>query len=155
MTSSSNYKENYTMRVQKESDRMDKDDPVIMSDSLQLKYVTSKSQDKPVSKVADTNNDSRQQYVANKDLALNINSLSENNMVNVQLNYNINQALDLESCDGNFQAISLYGSMKHLVSDIKNAKDSLTRMCKYILGKFIDGDKANSIKDLESFSKTV
>ena len=126
-----------------------------MSNSLQLKYVTFKSQDKPVSKAANTNNDSRQQYVANKDLALNTNSLLGNNMVNVQLNYNINQALDLESWNGNFQAISLHGSIKHLASDIKNVKDSLTRTCKYILGKFIDGNKANSIKNLEGVSKTV
>jgi len=39
--------------------------------------------------------------------------------------------------------------MEHLASNIKNIKESLIRMCKYILGKSIDGDKANKIKDLK------
>jgi len=41
----------------------------------------------------------------------------------------------------------------HLVSDIKNIKDSLIRMRKYILGKAIEGNKANSIKDLKGIGK--
>ena len=49
-------------------------------------------------------------------------------MVNIQLNYNIDQALDPESWNGDFHAISLYGSMKHLASDTKIIKNSLTRM---------------------------
>jgi len=76
-------------------------------------------------------------------------------MVNIQLNYDINQALDPEFWDGNFQAISSHGSMEHLVSDIKNIKESLTRMHKYILSKSIDNDKANNIKDLEGIGKTA
>jgi len=60
-----------------------------------------------------------------------------------------------ESWDGNFQAISLYGSMEHLASDVKNIKDSLIRMCKYILGKTIDGNKANNIKDLKGVGKAA
>ena len=76
-------------------------------------------------------------------------------MFNMQLNYNINQALDPKFWDGNFQAISLYGSMEHLASDIKNIKDLLIRMHKYILGKFIEGNRANSIKDLKDVSKVA
>jgi len=45
--------------------------------------------------------------------------------------------------------------MKHLASDIKNIKDLLIRMRKYILGKFIEDDKANSIKDLEDVGKAA
>jgi len=63
--------------------------------------------------------------------------------------------LDPESWDGNFHAISLHGSMEHLASDIKNIKDSLFRMCKYTLGKVIEGDKANSVKDLEGVGKAA
>ena len=39
--------------------------------------------------------------------------------------------------------------MENLASDVKNIKDSLIRMHKYILGKSIDSDKANSIKNLK------
>ena len=41
---SSECNENYAMRVQRKSDRMVKDNHVAPSDSLQLKYITSKSQ---------------------------------------------------------------------------------------------------------------
>ena len=70
-------------------------------------------------------------------------------MFNVQLPYNINQALDPESWDSNFRAISIHGSMEHLASDISNIKESLGRIQKYILGKTIESDNANNIKDLE------
>ena len=76
-------------------------------------------------------------------------------MFNVQLSYDINQALDLESWDGEFRAVSLHGSMEHLVSDVKNIKDSLRRMGRYIKGKSIIDNNANSIKDLDSVGKAV
>ena len=76
-------------------------------------------------------------------------------MVNIQLNYNIDQALDPKSWDGDFRAISLHGSMEHLVSDTKIIKNSLTRMRKYILSKSINEGKANSVKDLKSVGKAV
>lgn len=70
-------------------------------------------------------------------------------MFNIQLPYDIDQALDSESWDSNFHAISLHGSMEHLVSDIKHIKESLRKMQKYIFNKSIKGDKANDVKDLE------
>jgi len=45
--------------------------------------------------------------------------------------------------------------MEHLASDVKNIKDSLSRMCKYILGKSIDGDKANEVQDLKNVGKSA
>ena len=76
-------------------------------------------------------------------------------MFNIQLNYNINQALNLESWDGNFQIILLYELVEHLVSNIKNIKESLGRMQKYILDKIIKGNNANSIKDFKGIGKVV
>jgi len=49
-------------------------------------------------------------------------------MFNIQLNYDINQALDLEEWDGNFHTILLYKAMEYLAPDIKNIKDFLYRM---------------------------
>jgi len=57
----------------------------------------SKSQNDQVSKVADSSKVAGQQHVTNKKPVLNINLPSGNNIVNVQLNYDINQALDPES----------------------------------------------------------
>jgi len=86
---------------------------------------------------------------------LNNNCVDNGNMFNVQLQYNINQALDPESWDSNFRAISLHGSMEHLASDISNIKESLGRIQKYILSKTIEGDQANNIKNLKGISKAV
>ena len=76
-------------------------------------------------------------------------------MVNIQLNYDINQALDVKSWDSKFHAISLHGSMKYLVFDVKNIKDLLSRICKYILGKSINDNKTNNVKDLEGIGKVA
>ena len=51
--SSSECDEEYSARVQWESDNMVEDDQVTLSDSLQLEYVTPKSQGIQVSKVTD------------------------------------------------------------------------------------------------------
>ena len=84
-------------------------------------------------------NNMGQQHVIYDTLALNSNNVViDNNMFNIQLQYDINQTLDPESWDSNFHAISLYGSMKHLVSNIKNIQVSLDRMQKYIFGKAIE-----------------
>jgi len=45
--------------------------------------------------------------------------------------------------------------MEHLALDIKNIKESLIRMRIDILGKFIDGNNANNVKDLEGIGMAV
>ena len=45
--------------------------------------------------------------------------------------------------------------MKHLAFNIKNIKESLHRMQKYILGKTIKGNNANSIKNLKGIDKVA
>ena len=75
------------------------------------------------------------------------------NIINIQLNYNINQALDQDSWNEDFKAISLHEAMEHLASDIKNIKESLVRMKKYIQGKSIEDNKVNNIEDLKDISK--
>ena len=49
----------------------------------------------------------------------------------------------------------MYRLIEHLASDIKNIKKSLFRIEKYILGKGIDSNKTNEIKDLEGLGKVV
>ena len=45
--------------------------------------------------------------------------------------------------------------MEHLSSDIKNIKDFLHRMGKYIKDKSINNSNPNNIKDLEDVGKVV
>ena len=82
-------------------------------------------------------------------------TLNCENMVNIHLNYDPDKALDPESWDGNFHAVSLHGFMEHLASDALNIKESLTRMQKYIAGKSIDNNKANDVKVLNGMGKVI
>ena len=91
-------------------------------------------------------------YIRNKEPTCNI---YKNNIFNIQLDYNINQARDSDSWNGNFQVISLHGFMKHLVLNLQNIKVFLTRMQKYILSKAIEGDNANNINDLQDVGKVA
>jgi len=45
--------------------------------------------------------------------------------------------------------------MEHLVLDIKNIKETLGKIQKYVLSKTIESSKANDIKNLEGFGKVV
>ena len=75
-------------------------------------------------------------------------------MFNINLDYDINQALDPEKWDGKFYATSLHRAMKYVVSDIKNIKDSFWRMSKYIRSKAINNN-SNNCKDLEGVGKVL
>ena len=108
-----------------------------------------------VSKVSDLPSDVRLQHVNNTQPTLNNCGTEDENMFNIQLSYDINQALNPEFWDGNFRAILIHSSMEHLASNINNIKESLGRIQKYILGKTIERDNANNIKDLEGVGKAV
>jgi len=76
-------------------------------------------------------------------------------MLNIQLNYNPDQALDPDSWDGNFHTVSFYGATEHMPSDMLNFKESLSRMHKYMLDKAIKSDSANDIEDLNGMGKAL
>ena len=91
--------------------------------------------------VTDKDSASESQYVCNKTPALkkvpksydkdkgrtinetNLNLLE--NMINIQLPYDINQAIESNIWNGNFHLVSLHSSIEHLVSDAKNIKELL------------------------------
>jgi len=155
-SSSNKNKKLYLDCMQRESNKMVQDEPTTTSDNLQLEYATSERQTLNVSKMADISPNMRIEYVHNAALTY-VNSTTDNNndTINIQLNYDVNQALDQDLWDSEFRAISLHGSIEHLSSDIKNIKELLSRMEKYILGKGIDGSKANNIKDFEGLGKAA
>jgi len=45
--------------------------------------------------------------------------------------------------------------MEHMPSDMLNFKESLSRMCKYMLGKAIESNGANDVEDLNSMGKAL
>ena len=126
-----------------------------MTDSPQIEYTTLSSQPCLVSKVTNSSSNTRLQYVVNTQPTLNNNCADDGNMFNVQLQYDVNQALDPKSWNSNFRTILFHSSIEHLATDISNIKESLERIQKYILGKAIKGDKANNIKNLKDIGKVV
>ena len=84
---SSDCEEEYHIRVKRESNRIDEDNPVASAGSIQIEYTTQEGQNGQVSKAANNTNNVCQQCMSNKNLALN--QPSRNNMFNIQLNYNI------------------------------------------------------------------
>ena len=157
LSSSSNKSEElYLDRMQRESNKMNQNEPVATSDSIQLEYMTLERQNHSVSKAVDTPSNMRMKHMQNIAPSL-VNNIAENNndIINIQLNYDINWALDQDLWNSKFRAIFLHGLIEHLGSNIRNIKELLFRMEKYILSKYIDGSKANNIKDLEGLGKAV
>ena len=92
--SSSECGEEYYVWVKRESNRINEDKPITSIGSIQIEYVTQKRKNDQVSKISDNTNNASNQRVPNEDL---VSSLpSSNNMFNVQLSYDIDQALDPE-----------------------------------------------------------
>jgi len=152
--------EEYAVRVKRDSDMVVEDDHIVKSNGvsslgtqINIEYSSPSSQQGLVSQAANDNTSSSQQRVSNEDPPLNQSSGS--NVFNIQLNYDPNQALDPDSWDGNFHAVSLHGSVEHLASDALNIKESLSRMRKYILGKTIENNGANDVKDFKDMGKSL
>ena len=82
------------------------------------------------------------------------NSHSEN-IVNVQILYDINQATEPDIWDGNFHSVSLHSSMEHFISDANNIRESLHCMMKYILNKTVERDKANDVNNFKDLDKAA
>ena len=56
---------------------------------------------------------------------------------------------------GNFQSISLYGSIKHITLDLKNIKQSLNYMAKYISNKKVNPKTSNDLEDFNGIGDVV
>jgi len=76
------------------SDRIDEDKPVNSIGSIKVEYVSQKGQKDQVSKVTDNTNNILQQHVSNEVLASS--TTSSNSMFDIQLSYDVDQALDSE-----------------------------------------------------------
>jgi len=152
--------EEYNVQVARESG-MDIDDEHVTESNIVLtldtqiisEKATLKCQFDQFSQVANIRPPLSQQRVSNEGSSLN--QSAGPSVLNVQLNYNPDQALDPDSWDGNFHTVLLYGAMEHMPSDVLNFKEFLSRMCKYMLGKAIESDGANDIEDLNGMGKAL
>jgi len=76
-------------------------------------------------------------------------------IINIQISYDPNIPTKPKLWNGSFYPISLHRSIKHIVLDSKNIKNSLNFMAKYITNKQVDSLKANNLKDFHGIGKAV
>ena len=139
-------------------------------ESPALSYETEQEKQSRLSKVTGTSNNTRAQGVnngASSTQSDRVDHVSPNemhgkaprdnddNVINIQIAYDPNTPTEPKLWSGNFQSISLHGSIEHMASDTKSIKDSLNFMAKYISNKKVNLKSANDLKDLDSIGDSV
>ena len=81
--------------------------------------------------------------------------IENNNVINIQLPYDLQALTELELWSGNFYPISLHKSIEHIASDAKNIKDSLNFIARYITNKQVDSFKSNDLEDFNGIDKAI
>ena len=82
-------------------------------------------------------------------------SNNNDNVINIQLSYDLNSPTEPELWSGNFHPISLHGSIEHIALDTKSIKDSLNFMAKYISNKKVNPKNANDLKDFDGIGDSM
>jgi len=84
-----------------------------------------------------------------------VSQTEDDSVINIQLLYDPQAPTEPDLWSGNFHPISLHGSIKQIASDIKNIKDSLNFMARYISNKKVNPSKANELKDFNSMGDSI
>ena len=79
----------------------------------------------------------------------------EEDVINVQIPYDINAPTEPELWSGSFHPISLHGSIEHFASDSKNIKVTLNFLAKYIQNKQVNGNTANDLSDFDGMGDAI
>jgi len=111
------------MELNNDSPDIDLREPI---DSSQLSYKDNTRDDQLVSKAADSNSTENLQRGTPKPRGggspiNNSNSILQDTL-NIQLPYDINQAMDQDAWDGDFHPISIHGLMEHLHPTLRISK---------------------------------
>jgi len=150
---------------------MDVDDKKI-DDSLALSYETDQEKALHISKAAEHQANMRTKHnnlmssnlnpqcVLNKEHQPNTTcstttQMKDNNVINIQLPYDPQVLTEPDLWSGNFHFISLHSSMKYIISDAKNIKDSLNFMARYIANKQVNSSKANDLEGFNSIGESI
>jgi len=142
------------------------------NNSLALPYKTSQKKAIQVSEVANPQTNVMSQYsnpnisnlnpqcVLDDQMASNPTCVqtmhhTDDTVINIQLLYDPSTPMEPKLWGGSFYLILFHGSMEHLASDLKNIKDSLNFMARYISNKQIDSSKSNDLEDFHGIGKAV
>ena len=123
------------------------------SGSPELSYETEQDKAIRLSKAADLETNTRSTAGCNE--ATPINTIHEDDVINIQLPYDPQAPTEPELWSGSFHPVSLHGSLEHLASDAKNVKTSLNILAKYIQGKQVDGNKVNDLEDFDGMGDSI
>ena len=81
--------------------------------------------------------------------------VDDDNDINFQLPYDPNGPTKPNLWSENFQSISLHSSVEHIASDLKNIKQSLNFMAKYISNKKVNPKSSNNLEDFNGIGDAV
>jgi len=76
-------------------------------------------------------------------------------IINIQIPYDLHAPTEPELWSGLFHPISLYRSIEHFASDSKNIKVTLNFLAKYILNKQVNGNMANDLGDFDGMGDAI
>jgi len=79
----------------------------------------------------------------------------EEDVINVQIPYDINAPTEPELWSGLFHPISLHGSIEYFASDSRNIKVTLNFLAKYIQNKQVNGNMANDLGDFDGMGDAI
>jgi len=79
----------------------------------------------------------------------------DDNIFNIQLPYDLNAPMEPNLWSGDFHSISLHSSVKQITSDMKNIKQSLNFMARYISNKNVNLKSSNDLNDFDGIGDAV
>jgi len=143
-------------------------DPLVESPALS--YKDKRDKEIHLRKVAETTNNTRLQsgnnkasttltnhgnHISSDNVQAQSPRINDDNVINIQLPYDSNSPTEPNLWSGNFQSISLYGSVEHIALDLKNIKQSLNFMAKYISNKKVNPKLSNDLEDFNGIGDMV
>ena len=84
-----------------------------------------------------------------------VHDTKDEDVINIQLQYDPYAPTKSELWSGLFHPISLYDSIEQIASDAKNIKNSLNFMARYITNKKVNGNKINDLKEFEGIGDSI
>ena len=79
----------------------------------------------------------------------------EEDVINVQIPYDIDAPTEPKLWSGSFHLISLHGSIEYFALNAKNIKVTLNFLAKYIQNKQVNGFSANDLKDFDGMGDAI
>jgi len=127
------------------------------TESLELSYENTQEKEIRVSMAANqqTNQQAPTSHPGGINEATPTHGQHEEDVINVQIPYDINAPTEPELWSGSFHPISLHGSIKHCASDFKNIKVTLNFLAKYVQNKQVNGNTANDLNEFNGMGDAI